>query len=270
MLFSSIFTIFDSSVNSRDTLLRVSADGTLSFTPLALALLANSSHHVENDEISSQKLLNYEVHPEEENVDTLDSDTSNYTCAICLDKVKFSELVMKCPKNHHFFHKNCLTTWMFYQRKRLENLTGTCPICRDTLRAHAASLRSYLLHTKDMNATPDERSRLERLTAHLNQYRSWFMVHKKQIVRNLVYLSSFLFGVYKGYSLGGWSFTQDVFYFTLPYKMRVATSFGYIIGVLLKGSVLLLKQVKALESVRENQLPLNVSLLKIANILSAS
>ncbi|KAJ4874074.1 putative RING-H2 finger protein ATL61 [Raphanus sativus] len=49
--------------------------------------------------------------------------TDSFECVVCLSKLEDGEKAMLLPTCNHWFHANCIETWL--------NLHSSCPICRN-------------------------------------------------------------------------------------------------------------------------------------------
>lgn len=163
-----------------------------------------------------------------------------FSCPICLEDINYNEMAMKCPENGHFFHQTCLSEWLVHQSHPFEPprfdqrrivRSGTCPICRDKLTNKAAKLKTYL---KDPNYMKDDRSISSKLIFKLRMYGMLFFADRKAFLRSFSGLFVFSFGAFKGFTLKSWTFTQDVVYFTLPHRLRLVTTVGYVLGLLIR------------------------------------
>lgn len=174
----------------------------------------------------------------------------NISCPICLDDISLNEMAMKCPENNHFFHKKCLSEWLVYQMNPFEGrrfdqtrraCTGTCPICRSELTTSAAKLEVYL---RNPSYKKDDRFFAEKLKFKLRMYGMLFFADRKTFFRSFAGLFVFTFGLFKGFTLKTWTFTQDVVYFTLPHRLRLVTTIGYIFGLLLRACYFLYETIE--------------------------
>ncbi|KAL5577762.1 hypothetical protein UlMin_019461 [Ulmus minor] len=66
--------------------------------------------------ISIQKLPSLKYHHSSELL------SQEFSCSICLQKVKEKDSVRRLPKCGHFFHLDCIDQWLLRQ--------GSCPMCR--------------------------------------------------------------------------------------------------------------------------------------------
>ena len=71
-----------------------------------------------------------------------------------------------------------------------------------------------------------------------------FAVNRKGLMKYASFMGVFLFGLLKGYTMKPWTFSQDVVYFTLPYRLRVITSVGYVMGLFLRSLSVLVTNIK--------------------------
>ena len=85
---------------------------------------------------------------------------------------------------------------------------------------------------------------MERFDLRFRLYFSIFMAHRRKALRYTSYCTVFLFGLFKGYTLRPWTFTQDVVYFTLPYRLRVITSLGYVFGMFCRSIALVIVNLR--------------------------
>lgn len=58
------------------------------------------------------------------NFDTVNNDYDT-SCSICISDYKESEILRMMPHCRHYFHRNCVDTWL--------KVNGSCPICRNSL-----------------------------------------------------------------------------------------------------------------------------------------
>lgn len=58
------------------------------------------------------------------NIATINHDYDTI-CSICISDYKESEILRMMPQCHHYFHRDCVDTWL--------KVNGSCPVCRNLL-----------------------------------------------------------------------------------------------------------------------------------------
>ena len=61
---------------------------------------------------------------EKNNIANINNDYDT-NCSICIVDYKESEILRMMPQCRHYFHKDCVDTWL--------KIKGSCPICRNSL-----------------------------------------------------------------------------------------------------------------------------------------
>uniref|UniRef100_A0A7S3V2B5 RING-type domain-containing protein n=1 Tax=Aplanochytrium stocchinoi TaxID=215587 RepID=A0A7S3V2B5_9STRA len=172
----------------------------------------------ENDRINAEM--------ENENENDADISEEDFQCPICLDSIREEQGVMRCEARH-YYHQACLKQWINHRKTYRGG--AKCPMCRGTLQVHAARLRSYL---KTSNLSDAERSFITRALLSIQEGADWIYLNQDEIIAYSTIVGGFLWGLYSGWTNRSWGFSDEMLYYGLRRNIRIATSIGWLGGII--------------------------------------